>query len=461
MKGKTLKFWVKLGIAVCLVLTVCRAWALETVTVDNVADLLSELIRLNGDAHTIKIEEGDYNLPDTAMHTDNNFGLSTLLVNKVKLVGLGSSPSDVKLVGAGSKRIVFLNNSGVLQNLMITNGNATVKYNNGSNSDRGGGVYCGSNTVMTNCIVAGCAARLGGGVYCPPASSAILRNCYVHDNYSISDGGGLYNVTAHGCRIADNISGGGGHKHNTNEATLIDCDVSGTTVAGGSALNTVFHNIGGTKSINIPFANFTATVKYIYMNYPCATNCLFRDNATPTDSALFRGVDSATKSSSLVNCTIVSNKVQYTFRAFSTAACPMTVKNCVFADNFHDNGTTASDIRAVVSGVTANALRFSHIAYGVTDIGNWADYADDTSTIHRFGENGFKTSPSFAGADNPEHPYSISRHSPLRDIGEVMSWMSSATDIRGDGFPRLRGGKVDLGCYQCWDEIPGFCVFVR
>ena len=31
-----------------------------------------------------------------------------------------------------------------------------------------------------------------------------------------------------------------------------------------------------------------------------------------------------------------------------------------------------------------------------------------------------------------------------------MDWMADATDIRGAGYPRLREGKVDIGCYQCW-----------
>ena len=442
-------------VALVVTVTSFAAFAVETVTVSNVPDLLSELARLNGDAHTIQLATGDYSLPDEAMETQANRGLSTLFVNKVRLVGLGSDPSDVKLIGAGSKRVVCLINSGVLQNLTITNGNATVKYESGSDSNRGGGVYSGSGTVISNCIVSGCAAYIGGGV----SGSAVLRDCHVYGNYANSSGGGLYNVTAYGCRIADNLAASTGH--NTYEAKLIGCDVSGTTVAGGSALNTVFHHIGGTKTIDTPLAKATATVKYIYQYYPNATNCLFRDNATPTDSALFCGVASATRASSLVNCTIVSNKVQFTFRYFSNSTYPMSVKNCVFAYNLRDNGTTPSDVRAVLSGVTADALRFSDIAYGVTDISDWASYADDVSTIHQFGVNGFRSSPCFAGAENPEHPYSLLKRSPLRGIGKVMDWMLGATDIRGTGFARLHLGLTDIGCYQCHDPMDGLCITIK
>ena len=45
--------------------------------------------------------------------------------------------------------------------------------------------------------------------------------------------------------------------------------------------------------------------------------------------------------------------------------------------------------------------------------------------------------------------------------GETADWMSTATDIRGDGFPRLRDGKVDIGCYQCWLNPVGAIITVR
>ena len=45
--------------------------------------------------------------------------------------------------------------------------------------------------------------------------------------------------------------------------------------------------------------------------------------------------------------------------------------------------------------------------------------------------------------------------------GVVEDWMATATDIRGAGFPRLRDGKVNIGCYQCWDPILGFSIIFR
>ena len=71
--------------------------------------------------------------------------------------------------------------------------------------------------------------------------------------------------------------------------------------------------------------------------------------------------------------------------------------------------------------------------------------------------------PGFVGAEkDPENPFAITRRSPaFSKAGIVEDWMATATDIRGEGFPRLRNGAVNIGCYQCWDVIPGLSVIIR
>ena len=50
-------------------------------------------------------------------------------------------------------------------------------------------------------------------------------------------------------------------------------------------------------------------------------------------------------------------------------------------------------------------------------------------------------------------------------LAKVADWMADAYDIRGEAddgkYRRLRDGKADLGCYQCWDDFIGTCIFVR
>ena len=63
----------------------------------------------------------------------------------------------------------------------------------------------------------------------------------------------------------------------------------------------------------------------------------------------------------------------------------------------------------------------------------------------------------FTGKD-PD-PYSLRRSSPLRGWGLVLDWMEDGTDLAGN--PRLRDGKADIGCYQCWLEPTGMAIVFR
>ena len=65
------------------------------------------------------------------------------------------------------------------------------------------------------------------------------------------------------------------------------------------------------------------------------------------------------------------------------------------------------------------------------------------------------------GGDGPDK-YALKRSSPARGKGLVQGWMADELDIRQDpAFPRLRDGKVDVGCYQCWLNPIGFWFSVQ
>ena len=42
-----------------------------------------------------------------------------------------------------------------------------------------------------------------------------------------------------------------------------------------------------------------------------------------------------------------------------------------------------------------------------------------------------------------------------------MDWMTTGTDIRGEGYSRLRDGVVDIGCYQCLLQPIGFVIGIK
>lgn len=349
--------------------------------------------------------------------------------------------------------------------------NCTVRANVASNATAtcyGGGV---SHGTAIDCRIYGNAvfscrnaegtktyAGVGGGV--GSASSAVAIGCEIHDNYAESAGGGVggTGVEVEHCCISNNIAEDNGF--NTYSCRSIRfCDIEGGSLHGGKAYATTVHGVGREVALSgNPYFTETRTPGHVWHGYPNATNCLFYGNSFTTVGVLFSGVVNANTPSFLVNCTVVSNCVKYTFNAFSKPAYPMTVVNCVFANNLYLTGSSC-DIHFDTSTVTAGALRISDSACGTTDPADMSGYVE--RNLYRFGVDGFGSSPRFCLDKDPEHPYSLRTGSPLRGRGQKADWMENATDIRGEGYARLRDDKVDIGCYQCWLDPVGMLLFVR
>ena len=664
---------------------VCSAGSLladDPIDVNSVDDLL-ECLRTNGNKNvTLRLAAGDYNMPVVPTCTNATYGLSSILVDKLRLVGTGATPDATKLIGTGANRVVFLQNSGVCENLTITNGCSTNKYENLGNSTRGGCV-AGTGT-LTNCVVTGglgashgggvaegvtlraCrvtgnVASWGGGTFHVYAYNTLIDNnrassgggggyadyrydgcvisnntstgsgggasnislatntvfigntassygggvhgtdndwkkdlkyhfwgCVFTNNFSGFYGGGVYHGTLHKCTVAGNMAthGGGtslanaydsricwntayrGHaggsynnyadcimsncvffaniasndtattyggavhsglledceiygnavfntpkntgsgqysgcgvvylaqldrckvhdnysryygaiykctardctlwnnlaedeSHNAYMSNLIRCDISDGGTYLGTALDSVYHDIGGSHTItaeNNPLLpnGKTMNVGAISRCYGSFTNCLIRDNGAPNANVvLMFGHSSSFEPGPMVNCTIVSNYIGSTFNTLLSARGKQIVENCAFVDNFK-NANTSSDIS--LTSVDAGALEFTHSIYGVSSEA-LSGYSD--GTLWKLGEGGLPASPRFAHGMNPAHPYEPRASSPLVGRGLKEDWMETAFDIRGDGFPRLRDGKADIGCYQSYLPASGLYLFLN
>lgn len=338
----------------------------------------------------------------------------------------------------------------------------------------GGGVCYSSATalrhVLTHCEIRGNAAlkvagsektALGGGVGVVVSQYPNVTDCEIHDNYATADGGGIRGVTAVRCRLYRNASGSngaGGHY-----CSLIDCDIAHSSTDYCTALRTDFHDFGTAFSLEgNPYMSGSFSYGMITGYFPNYTNSLFRNNHAP--GILFRGTVASGTPSSLVNCTVVSNSAQSMFAYFAKADYPLTLENCVFFDNATQDGTPC-DISFAITGsdkCTSNSVHISHCAYGTDNVSakqNFSDWFREGQYV--FGAEGFPASPYFSLAKDAEHPYSLRTSSPLIGCGKVEPWMMDATDIRGEGFPRLRDGTVDIGCYQCWLDPVGTVFIIR
>ena len=296
-------------------------------------------------------------------------------------------------------------------------------------------------------------AQNGGG-----ARKCDLRGVRIHDNYATANGGGVDECTVEDCILSNNFAGSNGP--NASNSTLFGCEITGTTCFQSIFDGCSFHDIGQSVSMTGNcYIDTSFTPPYVLNGYVECTNCLFYGNhSSKSDGSLFAGNSGGSRKSHLVNCTIVSNSYAYVFKYFKTDAVRMSVINSVFWGNTLNNGITDCDI-SWDGLTTAEGIFFSHCAYGISNVSGLESYTD--GTVYKFGVNGFSSNPKFVGNADAENPFAIKRTSPLRNAGQVFDWMSGSTDIRGEGFMRLRDGKVDIGCYQCWLMPTGLKISVR
>ena len=93
--------------------------------------------------------------------------------------------------GAAAERCVYLAAGSSLAGFTLTNGNSTGD---------GGGIFCESGAVVSNCVVTGnYAANNGGG-----ASGGVIFNCAFFGNSAAGSGGGVENATIAGSTLIAN-----------------------------------------------------------------------------------------------------------------------------------------------------------------------------------------------------------------------------------------------------------------
>ena len=301
------------------------------------------------------------------------------------------------------------------------------------------------------------------------AAKCSLTDVEIYDNCANKYGGGVYDSNVTNCTLRGNFYvAGDGSGANAYSSVLYGCDISGTGVNSGRAINCVFHDIVNNIPVSgNPYISDIVWSGHVYSGVPVCTNCLFRNNVLTNYSlSLLCGVNNPTRSGSIVNCTVVSNKWGKTFSYMASEEYPVSVKNCVFVWNQGHDTTNARDFHAW-ENVSSNGLRFANCAYGSATglfaAGKASSVADSSDgPMYKFGAGGFPADPGFV-LKNTDHPFEPKRTSPLRGLGDSNVWVrvADATDIRGEGFPRLRDGALDIGCYQCWIMPIGTVLSIR
>lgn len=349
---------------------------------------------------------------------------------------------------------------------------------------RGGGAFASDSSGSGSCIISN--AVVAGNAVSPmlPDGTPSTKDC---------SGGGGESVRFVGCRIYDNFAKVGA---SLNWGSAVDCVISnnvtpnfqhvlrGTTeLKGCDIFNTRLVSPGQVSYCKIRglcdywelpeganvYTNgiFDNTANLYKDSYPLfgnnlnkvfsLTNCLVSGN----HCAGLIIKDKPGSPVDVVNCTFTSNTIAFTFGGFDVdkdgVATELHLKNTIISGNY-DYSSTA----------TPKAPRNFWPRYGSPD-DNLIVLENCLIGSGWFSGQQFISCTGLIESDNArfmrerdqENPFALRTNSPARNKGTVEPWMANATDIRGEGFPRVRDSKVDLGCYQCWDDPPGLMLLFR
>ncbi len=158
-------------------------------------------------AHTIQDAVDAAQVGDTVLVTNGVYATGGRAVNDPtpnrvaidKAITVQSVNGPEVTIVEGPGRCAYLITNAVLNGFTLTNGTA----------DYGGGAWCSSFAVITNCVLSGnSASGGGGGVYGGSAVRGVyggaLYNCILTNNQAAYFGGGASACRLYDCTIADN-----------------------------------------------------------------------------------------------------------------------------------------------------------------------------------------------------------------------------------------------------------------
>jgi Bacterial TSP3 repeat len=296
------------------------------------------------------------------------------------------------VVGSNAVRCVYLTTNAVISGFTLTQG-ATLNSGDPNQEQSGGGLFCWTNSMATNCILANNSAYYyGGGAFGDGGGN--LAGCSLIQNKNTAavqgGGGGAFGVNVTGSLLLSNVSeyeGGG-----ANACVLTNCIIM---------QNNSFFQGGGA--------------------YSCLLyDCLVISNYSIADGGVYCG-----SSSKALNCTIIANNA-YNGAGGIDSLPSSVVRNCII---YYNTVTTGSYSNYLFDGPSfQNCCTAPQVSSSSTCITNEPGFVDYANGNYRLNSN----SPCINGGST--YPNGGSTFPP------------SATDF--DGNPRVVDEIVDIGAYE-------------
>lgn len=260
---------------------------------------------------------------------------------------VGAYSADATKMGKDSIRPAYVKD-GTLVGFILENGSAI----NSTSGGGGGGVSLSGDSMISNCVIRGCFARTGGGVYCRAATMKVI-SCVISNNTAVTFSGGVASGTLDKCHVIGNSAGasGGGVSSCTIRNSVVCGNRAGTTNSsyggGGNSCTYAFKTVfccntaptaygGGVNGGVLVDCVVSNNVAGFYGGGCCntvATNCLIIGNSTTGKNWPAGGGGAA--GGTYYNCTNVANKSKYAGGGFFGYRAGVTTRaiKCTIKDN--------------------------------------------------------------------------------------------------------------------------------
>ena len=322
---------------------------------------------------------------------------SRVAITKAITVQSVNGPSATAIRGTGPSgnaavRCVYVGTNAVLSGFTLTNG--ATRSNGDVDLERsGGGAWCETSGLLSNCILTGNSAWYGAG-----SAGGTLRNCTLTGNSAADYGGASSGSTLSYCTLSGNSAGYGGGSW---EGTLNHCTLTNNLASwsGGGSYHRALSNC--TLTGNLTYYGYGGGSCYGTLN-----NCVVIHNVASYGSGggSFEGT--------LNSCTLAENSATW----FGGGSCFGTLNNCIVYYN------TARECSNYYSGT---------LTYCCSD-------------PLPAGDGNITNAPMFVATNAGN--YRLQAGSPCVDTGTNQTWMSGAMDL--GGRPRIINDRVDMGAYE-------------